>query len=155
MGDYIRSSRACRLEDLDGDLAAALAAHLEAHGLGGLRQEVVSCLEITSERVRNGLFATPGGKRVRVGLLLTPRFLLQVMKSDDDAPLARTVRLTDITVSDYQGTPSFARLPDTGVEVTGDTFSTFIGLSKDDAAETFKQVLFQAAAAARSSAPRP
>jgi len=82
-------------------------------------------------------------------MILTPRWLLQVIKSDNEAAFARSAQLTDIVVTDYEKSPFYAKIPDTGVEVTGrftdtsESSMSFIGLGKDAAGEKFKKILIE------------
>lgn len=150
MGDYNRSSRECKFEDLGQEMVSAVNTHLEKYNLGPILDDTLICIEVTSEKIKKGLFAGPGGRLVRVGMLLTPRWLVQVIKSDADAAFARSARLEDIVVTDYEKSPFYARIPDNGLEVTGrftdttENSSSFIGLGKDAAGEKFKQMILKA-----------
>ena len=149
MGDYRRSSRECKLEELGQEMAAVVNDHLEKYNLGPILNDALICIEVTSEKIKKGLFAGPGGKLIRMGIVLTPRWLVQVIKSDGDPAFARSARLEDIAVSDYEKSPFYAKIPETGVEDSG-TFndaseksSSFIGLGKDAAGEKFKEMVLR------------
>jgi hypothetical protein len=92
---------------------------------------------------------------VKVLAILTPRWLVQVIQSDNDAAFARSARLTDITVSDYEKSEFHAMIPDTGVNVSGrftdapENSSSFLGLGRDAAGERFKSMLIEAAQEAK------
>jgi hypothetical protein len=146
MGDYTRSTRECSFEGLGPEMVSAAKAHIEKYELG----DILACIEATSNKIKKGLFAGPGPKVVRNGIILTPRWLVQVLKFDADAAFARSARLVDIVVSDYEKNPFYAKLPDSGVEVSGsfkdtsERSSSFIGLGKDDAGNKFKEMILKA-----------
>lgn len=150
MGDYNRSSRECNLEDLGEEMVLAVNTHLEKYNLGPILDDTLICIEIISEKIKKGLFAGPGPKLARMVLILTPRWIVQVIKSDADAAFARSARLEDIVATDYEKSPFYARIPDNGVEMTGrftdttENSSSFIGLGKDAAGEKFKQMIIRA-----------
>ena len=150
MGDYKRSSRECNLEDLGEEVISAVNTHLDKYNLGPILNDTSICIEVTSEKIKKGLFAGPGPRLTRMAVVLTPRWLVQVTKPDSDAAFARSARLENIVVIDYEKSPFYARIPDNGVEVTGkftDTIensSSFIGLGKDAAGEKFKQMILKA-----------
>jgi hypothetical protein len=58
--------------------------------------------------------------------------------------------LSDIVVTDYEKSPFYSKIPDTGVQVTGrftdtsESSTSFIGLGKDAAGEKFKSMLIGA-----------
>ncbi len=86
-----------------------------------------------------------------MALILTPRWLVQIIKSDNEPALARSAQLTDITVEDYENSQFYSMIPDTGVNVSGrftdapENSMSFIGLGKDAAGERFKSALIEAA----------
>jgi hypothetical protein len=57
--------------------------------------------------------------------------------------------LTEITVTDHEKSPFYAKTPDTGIQMTGrftdtsESSSLLIGLGKDTAGDTFKGMLMQ------------
>jgi hypothetical protein len=130
--------------NLSAETTDTLNKHIELYNLGSILDDILICIESNSEKIKKGLFSGPGAKIVKSVILLTPRWLLQIIKSDDEAAFARSAQLTDIVVIDYEKSPFYSKIPDTGVEVTGrftdtsESSMSFIGLGKD-AAGKFKK----------------
>jgi hypothetical protein len=150
MGDYNRSTRELTLETLPAAMSAALKTHIEQYELGDVLADVLICVEATSEKVKKGLFAGPGPKVMKMGVVLTKRWLFEIRAADNEPPYARSLRLADIVVEDHEKS-AFARMvPDTGVHITGqatgatESGTSFIGLGKDAAGEKFKEALIRA-----------
>ncbi|MBI5962004.1 MAG: hypothetical protein HY863_00890 [Chloroflexi bacterium] len=150
MGSYNRSTHEVPFANLPPETMDAIKKHLELYNLGSILDDVLICVEGNSEKIKKGLFSGPDPKTVKAVLILTPRWMVQVIKSDSDAAFTRSARLTDIVVSDYEKSPFYSKIPDTGVEVTGrftdtsESSSSFIGLGKDSAGEKFKELLIKA-----------
>lgn len=155
MADYNRSTKEVTLETIPPEFKAALDAHLELYSLGPILDDALMCVENTSEKIKKGLFAGPGAKLVRSVEILTPRWLVQVLKADNEAAFARSAQLTDITVTDYEKSDFHAMIPDTGVSVSGrftdvpENSSSFIGLGKEAAGEKFKSLIIETAQEAK------
>jgi hypothetical protein len=151
MGDYNRLTKEIKLEDLPSEMKAAVDKHIEQYMLGSILDDALMCVESTSEKIKKGLFAGAGPKVLTNIVILTPRWLVQVIKSDNDAAFARSAQLTDITVEDYEKSQFHAMIPDTGVNVSGrftdapENSASFIGLGKDAAGGKFKSALIEAA----------
>lgn len=150
MGDYNRSTRELTLETLPAAMSAALAAHIEQYNLGDVLGDALICIEVTSEKIKKGLFSGPGPKVMKMGVVLTKRWLFEIRAADNEAPYARSLRLADIVVEDHEKS-AFARMvPDTGVHITGqatgatESGTSFIGLGKDAAGGKFKETLIRA-----------
>jgi hypothetical protein len=156
MGDYNRSTRELTLDALPPSMSAALMAHIEKYNLGEVLSDVLFCAEANAEKIKKGLFAGPGPKVLKTGLVLTKRWLFEVQVADGAAPYARSIRLVDGVVEDYEKSSFQKLIPDTGVNLTGqftdttERASSFIGLGRDAAGEKFKQLLIQAVQAAKS-----
>jgi hypothetical protein len=150
MGDYNRSTREVTLASFLPEIMDALNKHIELYSLGSILDNVLICIDSNSEKIKKGLFSGPGAKSVKAVMILTPRWLLEVIKTDNNAAFVRSMQLTDIVVTDYEKSPSYAVIPDTGVDVTGhfgnasEASSSFIGLGKDAAGEKFKGMLIEA-----------
>jgi hypothetical protein len=155
MGDYTRSTREIKFENFSAETKNAINQHIELYNLGAILNETLICIESTSEKIKKGLFSGSGAKTVRCSLVLTPRWLIQVIKTDNDAAVTRSARLADIVVSDYEKSPFHAKIPDTGVEVSGrftdtsESSTSFFGLGKDEAGEKFKTLLIEAVQTAK------
>jgi len=150
MGDYNRSTREIKIEELSAETTDTINKHLELYNLGPLLNDVLICIESVSEKIKKGLFGGPGPKTLKDIIILTPRWLIQVIKSDNDSAFARSAQLSDITVVDYEKSPFYTRIPDSGVNVNGkftdasENSTTFIGLGKDVAGRKFKELLINA-----------
>lgn len=150
MGDYNRSTRELTFDNMPAGMSDALKAHIEQYNLGDVLNDVLICIETTSEKIKKGLFAGPGPKLMKLQAVLTKRWLFEILSEDGKAPYARSLRLADIVVEDYEKSSFYKMLPDTGVQVTGlatgatESGMSFIGLGKDSAGDKFKQLLIQA-----------
>lgn len=149
MGDYNRSTRELTLETLPAAMSAALAAHIEQYNFGDVLGDALICIEVTSDKIKKGLFSGPGPKVMKMGVVLTKCWLFEIRAADNEAPYARSLRLADIVVEDHEKS-AFARMvPDTGVHITGQATgateggTSFIGLGRDAAGETFKELLIR------------
>jgi len=155
MGDYNRSTIEIKLADFPLEISNALNKHIELYNLGPILNDALICVETNSEKIKKGLFSGPGPKSVKVTVILTPRWLLQIVKLDNNAVFARSAQLTDIVVVDYEKSPFYSKIPDTGVQVTGrftdesESSTSFIGLGKDAAGEKFTAMLMEAAQKAK------
>ena len=150
MGDYNRTTRELKLEDLSTEAKQAIEKYIELYNLGSILDDALICIEAASEKIKKGWFAGPGPKIVKNTVIITPRWLVEVIKADDQAAFVRSAQLRDITISDYEKDPFYAKMPDTGVQVTGrfthasESSSSFIGLGKDTTGEKFKGMLIEA-----------
>jgi hypothetical protein len=150
MGNYNRSTREVTLASFSPEIMDALNKHIELHNLGSVLDNILICVDSNSEKIKKGLFSGPGAKSVKAVMILTPRWFLEIIKSDNEAAFARSMQLTDTVVTDYEKSPFYAKIPDTGVEITGhfanasEASSSFIGLGKDAAGEKFKGMLIEA-----------
>lgn len=153
MGDYLRATRECPLENMRPALAAAIRAHLEKHGLTA---SVAAACETTSTKQKKGLF---GGKAevILTGALLAPPWLIWASGKEGEAPAVLSVRLRDIQIVDYEKSELNKLMPDTGLTLTGlrtdgvELGSAFIGLGPESAAQQFRAALKEAWAKARSA----
>ena len=150
MGDYNRSTRELTFDNMPAGMSDALKAHIEQYNLGDVLSDVLICLETTSEKIKKGLFAGPGPKLMKMDVILTKRWLFELRSEDGKTPYARSLRLANIVVEDYEKSSFYKMLPDTGVHITGQATGateggmSFIGLGKDAAGDKFKQMLIQA-----------
>lgn len=151
MGDYNRSTREISIEHLPAESKQALDEFIERYNLGPILNGSLLCVESTSEKIKKGLFAGPLPKLVKATVIITPLWLVEVLKIEDNPAFARAAQLRDITVSDWEKDPMYAKMPDTGVNVTGRFLDTaenslsFIGVGKDAAGDKFKEVLIKSA----------
>lgn len=151
MGDYNRTTREISIEYLPAEAKQALDEFIERYNLGPILDSTLLCVESTSEKIKKGLFAGPLPKLVKATIIITPLWLVEVLKIDDKPAFARAAQLRDIIVSDWEKDPMYTKMPDTGVHVTGrfldtaESSSSFLGIGKDAAGDKFKAVLIEAA----------
>lgn len=145
MSDYKRTTRACTLDSMRPELAAAICAHVEKYNLGAVLDEVSACVETTSVLVKKGMFGKE--KTIYTGAVLTTGWLVWANSGSDVTPHAVSAGLNQITVQDYVQS-SFAKLiSDSGVVINGmqtdmsKAGSTFIGLEQNAAGQQFLEAL--------------
>ncbi len=151
MGEYLHTTRESTLDNMRPALAAAIRTRIEQHELGEVETSALMCCETISTKQKKGLF---GGKAevLLVGLLLTPQWLIWAAGKETEAPVARSARLRDLQVQDYEKSEMYKLVPDTGIEVSGlrtdtpETGSIFIGLGPEPAAQKLRALLKQAIA---------
>ena len=151
MGDYLRTTRECTLNNLQPALAGALRAHLEKKSLDIAGIDVLICCETVSTRQKKGLF---GGKAevILCGVLVTPKWLIWAAGKQGETPGVISARLGDIQVQDYENSDLVKLIPDMGLDISGlrtgtvDPGSAFIGLGPEPAAQKLRLVLKQAVA---------
>jgi len=153
MGDYVRTTRECTLDNLNPLLAEALRAHIEKHELGNVAASSLICCETTSTKQKKGLF---GGKAevILTGMLLTSHWLIWATGKAGEAPGVLSARLRDIQVQDYEHSDLAKLIQDTGLNISGlrtdaiNLGSSFIGLGAEPAAQKFRSMLKAAIAQA-------
>ncbi len=155
MGDYNRSTRELTLQEIPQNAVKALNRHIELHNLGDVLDDVLICIEAKAEKIKKGLFAPPGPKTSVSYVVVTKGWLFEAINAEGDAFHAISARLSNITVTDYEKSPFYSKIPDNGMDVNGmftdatEQGMRFIGLGKDAAGEKFKEILIQAAQEAK------
>ncbi len=150
MGGYNRSTREMTLANVSPGTMNVINKHIEQYNLGSILDDALICIESNHEKIKKGMFSGPGAKMLKVTVILTPRWVIEVYKSDNDVPFARSAQLKDITVSDWEKDPMYAKMPDTGVTITrrftdtSESSSSFFGLGKDAAGDKFKEIFIKA-----------
>ena len=150
MGDYNRSTREVTLANLSSETTDALNKHIELYNLGSILDDALICIEANSEKIKKGIVRRFRPKDREEYLIITPRWLMQVIKIDDQAAFACSAQLRDLTISDYEKDSPYTKMPDSGVHVTGgfigasEGSTSFIGLGKDATGEKFKKILIEA-----------
>jgi hypothetical protein len=148
MNTITRTTRACTMETLDGDLKAAMRAHGAKYGLGDIESDILMCCETTSIRQKNGLFG--GDKTTLSAVYVTPKWLVWADSTNRNDADVGTAQLKHIDVRDYRTTASYAITPDQGLNITGryinknKTGITFIVLGSEPDGQKFRQVLQEA-----------
>jgi len=148
MNEITRTTRACTMETLNGDLKAAMHAHGARYGLDDFESDVLMCCETVSVHQKKGLFG--GIKTTHSAVYITPKWLVWADSTDQNDAGAGSAQLKNIDVRDYRTTASYAISPDHGLNITGrytdriKTGITFIVLSSEPDGQQFRQVLKQA-----------
>jgi hypothetical protein len=156
MSEWNRSTHDVALESIDPEGIEAIHQHIERYNLGPILDETRLCIETSSEKKKKGLFGGGGNQVLRVSIILTPRWLVVVLREKSGISV-RSMQLRDMLVVDYASTPGYKLIPDAGVEISGaftgatgeETAALFIGLGAEPAALKFKQTLIQAVQEAR------
>jgi len=151
MGDYLRTTRECAVEDLLPPLVTAIRGHVDRYELGDIEGSSLMCCETTSTKKRKGFF---GGKTeiIRTGVVVTPQWLIWASGKEGEVPGVLSARLHDIRVQDYEKTELYKMMQDTGLNVLGlrtgtnDLGSVFIGLGPEPAGQKFRAILREAIA---------
>jgi len=146
MGDYLRTTRECAVEDLQPPLVTAIRGHVDRYELGDIEGSALICCETTSTKKRKGFF---GGKTeiILTGVVVTPKWLIWASGKEDEVPGVLSARLQDIRVQDYEKTELYKMMQDTGLNVLGlrtgtnDLGSVFIGLGPEPAGQKFRAML--------------
>lgn len=153
MSDWKRVTKEVPFEGLPPEMVSAIKQHIEQYNLGPILSDALMCVQTDSEKVKKGLFG--GAETVRMGVLITPHWLIWVFNGTKIQTTVLSTQLIDITVQDYAKTPFAQMVPDSGIQVTGmftnasESASAFIGLDEGIAAQKFKEVIIQAAADAK------
>ena len=151
MGDYLRTTRECTLDDLQPLLVAAIRGHIEKYELGDVEESTLMCCETTSTKKKKGLF---GGKAevILTGVVITPQWLIWATGKENEPPGVLSARLDDIRVQDYEQSEMYKMIQDTGLNIYGlrtaanGLGSVFIGLGPESAAQKFRTTLREAMA---------
>jgi hypothetical protein len=148
MSEYIRATRACGLDGLEPQMAAAIRAHIQKHELGGIPDATLMCIETTATRQKKGLLRRKT-EVILAGVLLTPQWLIWAVGEAGDVPAVLSARLRDIRVQDYERSEMYTLVQDSGLNILGlrtDTAAgtAFIGLGPEPAAQRFRTALKEA-----------
>lgn len=161
MSVYERVTRKCGLGTMTPALAAAIREWGADLGLTAVVQSGSAACETVSERRHAGGIYGRMRKlpaHLDCGALLTPAWLIWATIADGGEPRAIGVRLTDFDIIDYRAGEDYARLPDSGLQVSGrigddpELRSVFIGLGEDAPGQAFKEKVLTAWRQARQDA---
>jgi len=149
MGDYLRTTRECKLDELEPKWVTAVLHHAETYQLGDITQAAPLCCETRSTKKKKGLF---GGKPevIVTGIVVTTQWLIWAAGKEGDAPAVASARLRDIQVQDYEKSAMYKLVQDSGLNIFGlhtdspDPGSTFIGLGPEPAAQKLRNLLKEA-----------
>ena len=148
MSDWKRTTREVPFEGLAPEMVSAVKAHIELYNLGSILSDALMCIQTDSEKVKKGLFGK--AENVSQGAVVTPRWLIWVVKNGGASAAVLSAQLSSVVVQDYAQTPFAKMIPDTGIQVNGmftdvtENASAFIGLDNGAPAQKFKEVVIQA-----------
>ena len=151
MGDYNRSTKEIPFEQISPDVMQTMNKYIELHSLGDILANVSLCIVSASEKIKKGLFSGAGPKLLVETVILTDRWLILADRVDQNAIFIKSMQLRDIVVEDYEKSLFYARIPDTGMNITGrftdasEQGAIFLPLGKDAAGEKFKEALTKSA----------
>ncbi|MDQ2693697.1 MAG: hypothetical protein M3Y68_16790 [Chloroflexota bacterium] len=149
MSEWKRATKETSFEQLPAEMASMIEVHIEQYNLGPILSDALICIQTDSEKAKKGLFG--GAEQVRLGAILTPRWLVWVILGTKAKPTALSAQLINLTVQDYAQTPFAKIVPDSGIEVSGlftdasEPASAFIGLDDGIAARKFRDAVILAA----------
>lgn len=149
MSDWKRTTKEVSFENLPAGMVSAVNEYIERYNLGPILSDALMCIQTDSEKVKKGLFG--GAETVRVGAVVTPRWLVWVVNGTKTQTAVLSAQLINITIQDYAQTPFVKLVPDSGVQVSGmftnvsENASAFIGLDEGTTGQKFKEILIQAA----------
>lgn len=153
MSDWKRTTKEVPFEGLPPEMVSAINRHIEQHNLGPILSDALICIQTDSEKVKKGLFNS--AETVRMGVILTPLWLIWAVNGTKTATSVLSAQLIHVTIEDYAQTQFAKMVPDSGIQVSGmftdasENGSAFIGLDEGVAASKFREVMIQAAAAAK------
>ena len=151
MGDYNRSTKEIPFQQISPDVMQTINKYIELHNLGDILANVSICIVSTSEKIKTGLFSGAGPKSLVKTVILTDRWLILADRVDQNAIFIKSMQLRDIVMEDYEKSLFYAKIPDTGMNVTGrftdasEQGTIFLPLGKDAAGEKFKEALVKSA----------
>lgn len=149
MSEWKRATKEMSFQELPAEMASMIEEHIEQYNLGPILSDALICIQTDSEKAKKGLFG--GAEQVRLGAILTPRWLVWVISGTKAKPTALSAQLINLTVQDYAQTPFAKIVPDSGIEVSGlftdasEPASAFIGLDDGIAARKFRDAVILAA----------
>lgn len=138
MKEYNRTTRKCSFSEIQEELAAAIATHVDKFELGDLVAKAILCCETRSERANTGLLKKVFGDPNRVrftAVLLTPDYLVWATTDTKLGAQVCSAKLNDIEITEFRS----ALVEDRGVQIFGfltgapKKTQAFIGLGLDDA----------------------
>ena len=151
MGDYNRSTKEISFEQIAPDVMQSINKYIEMHTLGDILKNTSVCIVSTSEKLKKGLFSGAGPKLLVETVILTDRWLILADRVDQNAIYIKSMQLKDIVVEDYEKSLFYARIPDTGMNISGmftdasEKGTIFLPLGKDAVGDKFKEALIKSA----------
>lgn len=160
--EYERSTSGVHPLDVPAALLTALRDRAERDGIDLKLATAAGAIVTTSlhERRRLGRVKC---REQRTAVVLCPPWLLWATADGDDPPVALSLHLSSIDLSDYDSSPQAALIADHGLLVSSPrlasdrapTGTAFIGLGPEPAAESFTVTLARAVADAGGTVRLP
>ena len=154
MSDWKRVTREISFDQAPAELKAELLGHIGLYNLGDVLSESVTCIQSDAEKTKKGLFGSAESNQTVA--ILTPRWLLWVVRANKTPAAATSALLSDVVIRDYAATPFAKMVPDDGIQVSGkftdvvENSSAFIGIEDNAAGQKFKQLAISAVQNAKS-----
>ena len=142
--DYIRSTAACKFENLKPKFIQYLKAYTQKHKLENIEKEVPQCFEVTN--IKTGFL---GKEEISyTGICVTKRFLFWGVTFDKKETAVAASQWNEISeIMDYE-TSEFAKMiEDHGLRFSGFVYQSgesggwFIGLGEDDAGNKCRKLM--------------
>lgn len=150
MGDYNRSTKEIAFGKIPANVLNSIQTYIEKHDLGNILAKPLMCVVSKFEKAKKSFFSKPGPKLLVQTAILTEHWLILADNVDQNALYIKSMQLRDITVEDYEKSPFYKMIPDTGMNVNGlfsdasEVGSLFVPLGKDEAGEQFKVCVIEA-----------
>ncbi|NWF64463.1 MAG: hypothetical protein HXY38_09180 [Chloroflexi bacterium] len=152
LSEYNRSTRELAFGEISANVIQSVRTYIEKHSLGDILANPVMRIVSTSEKIKKGLFGGGlGPKQLIQTVILTDRWLILADNVDQNALYIKSMQLREITVEAYEKSQFYKMVPDTGMNVNGkftdasEAGSIFVPLGKDEAGDTFKVRIIEAA----------
>lgn len=150
MSDYNRTTRECRVSQLNPRILQTLRKYFQEHNLGDLETETIMCCEtISTKKQGGGLFSqlnSAADTTIHTGMLFTSQQLIWVRSGDKSGTLLSAADLNDISVSTYRS----MFVNDAGLEINGYIGDSkiaargYVGMGTEPAAQKFCDEVKQA-----------
>jgi hypothetical protein len=153
MSEWKRTTREVPFENLSPVIVEALMKHVEQYNLGSILSDARMCIQTDSEKIKKPLFGS--AEIVSMGVVVTTRWLVWAVMGTKTQIAVLSAQLSDVVVQDYAQTQFAKMIPDSGIQVNGrftnvaENGSAFIGLDESSAALKFKDLVINAAQAAK------
>ena len=148
MSDWKRKTEEVPFESLPPEMIAAINKHIEQYNLGAILSDAIMSIQTNSEKAKKGLFDSE--ETVRVGAVITPRWLVWATNGTKTEMTVLSARLNDVVVQDYSQTEFAKMIPDSGINVSGkltnvsENSTAFIGLDESETGDKFRETVIKA-----------
>ena len=153
MSEWKRMTREVPFENLSPVIVEALMKHVEQYNLGSILSDARMCIQTDSEKIKKPLFGS--AEIVSMGVVVTTCWLVWAVMGTKTQIAVLSAQLADVVVQDYAETQFAKMISDSGIQVSGrftdvsENGTAFIGLDESSAALKFKDLVINAAQAAK------